>query len=170
MAGLLVLWWNGGTSTVKNGIFLLLSAAVVFGGCQFSQALAEPTSKFRACKGFDGPFQVPASQKCPLSGYAHFDEPTKTDIKGRSKPAAVPRSSKFRTCSGFDGPFQVPISQKCPLSGYAHFDEPTKKDTTASSNAATAPRSSKFRNCSGIDGSFQVPISQKCPLSGYAHY
>ena len=106
---------------MKNRIFLLLSAAVVFGGCQFSQALAEPTSKFRTCSGFDGPFQVPISQKCPLSGYAHFDEPTKKDTKASSKAATAPRSSKFRNCSGIDGSFQVPISQKCPLSGYAHY-------------------------------------------------
>ncbi len=29
-------------------------------------------SRFRNCSGIDGPFQVPASQKCPLSGYAHY--------------------------------------------------------------------------------------------------
>ncbi|TIT88099.1 MAG: hypothetical protein E5W59_19325 [Mesorhizobium sp.] len=112
---------SGGTSTVKNGLFLLLSAAVIFGGCQSSQALAAPTSKFRTCSGFDGPFQVPISQQCPVSGYAHSDQPTKMDTKGRSKAAPAPRSSKFRNCSGIDGSFQVPISQKCPLSGYAHY-------------------------------------------------
>ncbi len=37
-----------------------------------TQAPPAPTSKFRTCSGFDGPFQVPASQKCPLSGYAHY--------------------------------------------------------------------------------------------------
>ncbi|MGX8011183.1 hypothetical protein ACVDG8_020575 [Mesorhizobium sp. ORM8.1] len=27
--------------------------------------------KYRSCTGIDGAFQVPASKKCPLSGYAH---------------------------------------------------------------------------------------------------
>lgn len=29
-------------------------------------------SKFRYCTGIDGAFQIPASQNCPLSGYAHY--------------------------------------------------------------------------------------------------
>ena len=29
-------------------------------------------SKYRSCKGTEGTFQVPVSQKCPLSGYAHY--------------------------------------------------------------------------------------------------
>ncbi|AZO65621.1 MULTISPECIES: caspase family protein [unclassified Mesorhizobium] len=37
-----------------------------------SQAPAARQSKFRNCSGIDGTFQVPASQKCPLSGYAHY--------------------------------------------------------------------------------------------------
>lgn len=41
------------------------------------EASAPPASKsgktrFRTCSGIDGPFQVPSSQKCPLSGYAHY--------------------------------------------------------------------------------------------------
>ncbi|MDX8516300.1 hypothetical protein [Mesorhizobium captivum] len=139
----------------------------------FAAADTQAPAKFRTCSGFDGPFQVPASHKCPLSGYAHFDQPTGMDIKGRPKAASqtpAPRTSRFRTCGGFDGPFQVPVSHKCPLSGYAHFDQPTEMDIKAKSKAASAPRSSKFRNCSGIDGTFQVPVSHKCPLSGYAHY
>ena len=32
---------------------------------------ALPSTKFRTCKGIDGVFQVPASQKCPLSGWAN---------------------------------------------------------------------------------------------------
>ena len=37
-----------------------------------TQAPAPRNSKFRTCSGIDGTFQVPASQKCPLSGYAHY--------------------------------------------------------------------------------------------------
>jgi uncharacterized caspase-like protein len=37
-----------------------------------SQAPAAPQPRFRNCSGIDGTFQVPASQKCPLSGYAHY--------------------------------------------------------------------------------------------------
>ena len=33
---------------------------------------AERKTKFRTCSGIDGLFEVPASQKCPLSGYAHY--------------------------------------------------------------------------------------------------
>lgn len=157
---------------MKTGILLLLSATIVFGGSQPSQVLAAP--QLRTCNGFDGPFQLPASQKCPASGYAHSDQPTSVDIKGRPKAAArakATRASSLRTCNGFDGPFQVPASQKCPASGYAHSDQPTGVDIKGRSRAkATAPRTSKYRNCSGIDGAFQVPVSQKCPLSGYAHY
>ncbi|WP_051333936.1 caspase family protein [Mesorhizobium sp. WSM3224] len=29
-------------------------------------------SRFRTCSGIDGTFEVPASQRCPLSGYAHY--------------------------------------------------------------------------------------------------
>ncbi|RRH87447.1 hypothetical protein EH240_36155 [Mesorhizobium tamadayense] len=29
-------------------------------------------SGFRTCSGIDGTFEVPASQRCPLSGYAHY--------------------------------------------------------------------------------------------------
>ncbi|WP_245442472.1 hypothetical protein [Mesorhizobium hawassense] len=156
---------------MKCSIFLILSAAVVFGGLQFAPALAAPASKFRTCSGIDGTFQIPASQKCPLSGYARADQPTKMDTDGRPMPATpAPRSSKFRTCSGFDGTFHVPVSQKCPLSGYAHGDQPTQMDARRSANPASAPQSLRYRNCSGIDGTFQVPVSQKCPLSGYAHY
>ena len=35
-------------------------------------APAARQSKFRNCSGIDGTFQVPASQKCLLSGYAHY--------------------------------------------------------------------------------------------------
>ncbi|WP_292369393.1 hypothetical protein [Mesorhizobium sp.] len=162
---------------MKNRIFcLLVTGFIVMGWQSFAASAAQAQARFRTCSGFDGPFQVPASKKCPLSGYAHFDEPTKTEIQGRPRAAAqapAPRASNFRTCSGFDGPYQVPVSQKCPLSGYAHSDEPTKTDIKGRPQAAAraqAPRASKFRNCTGIDGAFQVPVSQKCPLSGYAHY
>ena len=89
---------------------------------EVTQAPAPRSSKFRNCTGIDGAFQVPVSQKCPLSGYAHFDQPTEMDAKGRPKATtqvSAPRASNFRTCSGMDGIFQIPVSQKCPLSGYA---------------------------------------------------
>ncbi|QKD01033.1 hypothetical protein EB235_05590 [Mesorhizobium loti R88b] len=37
-----------------------------------TQAPAPRSLKYRNCSGIDGPFQVPVSQKCPLSGYAHY--------------------------------------------------------------------------------------------------
>ncbi|CAN7211145.1 hypothetical protein [Mesorhizobium sp. LjNodule214] len=91
-----------------------------------TQAPASRTSKFRTCNRNNGTFQIPASQKCPLSGHAQFDQPTKIEMKGKSKAATgtqagTLRNSKFRTCNGVDGTFQVPASQKCPLSGYAHY-------------------------------------------------
>ncbi|MFC3326483.1 hypothetical protein [Mesorhizobium cantuariense] len=85
------------------------------------QPPAPRNSKFRTCKSFDGPFQIPASQKCPLSGYAQGSGVPMV-IEGRPRAATpAPRNSKFRTCKGFDGTFQVPAAQKCPLSGYAHY-------------------------------------------------
>ncbi|TIV07548.1 MAG: hypothetical protein E5W02_24675, partial [Mesorhizobium sp.] len=29
-------------------------------------------SAYHMCSGIDGTFQIPASQRCPLSGYAHY--------------------------------------------------------------------------------------------------
>ena len=102
---------------MKNGIFLLAVVAV-FAGCQSTQAAQ--TSKFRTCKSFDGPFQIPASQQCPLSGYAQGSG-VPTVIEGKRKAATPARQNRyFRNCNGIDGTFQVPISQKCPLSGYAN--------------------------------------------------
>ena len=74
---------------------------------------------FRTCNAITGTFQIPASRKCPMSGYAQFDQPTKIDMKGRPK-AAPPtrRNSKFRTCSNvYSGTFEVPASKKCPSGG-----------------------------------------------------
>ena len=102
---------------MKNGIFLLLAVVAVFAGCQSTQAAQ--TSKFRTCKSFDGPFQIPASQQCPLSGYAQGSG-VPTVIEGKRKAVTPPQNPRYRNCSGIDGTFQVPISQKCPLSGYAN--------------------------------------------------
>ncbi|WP_245437177.1 hypothetical protein [Mesorhizobium helmanticense] len=86
-----------------------------------TQAPAPRTSNFRTCYRNNGAFQVPASQKCPLSGHAQFDQPTKIEMTGKSKTATpAPRNPKFRTCSGITGTFQIPVSRKCPLSGYAN--------------------------------------------------
>ncbi|WP_258052155.1 hypothetical protein [Mesorhizobium sp. INR15] len=87
-----------------------------------TQAPTTRTSRFRPCNSVTGTFQVPVSQKCPLSGYA--DQPTEMDTKGRSKPATrapTSRTSKFRACRGMEGTFQIPASRKCPLSGYAQY-------------------------------------------------
>ncbi|WP_245429692.1 hypothetical protein [Mesorhizobium loti] len=106
---------------MKNRIFLLLAVVAVFAGHQSTQALAAQTSKFRTCKSFDGPFQIPASQQCPLSGYAQGSG-VPTVIEGKRKAVTPARQNpNFRNCSGIDGPFQVPASQNCPLSGYAHY-------------------------------------------------
>ncbi|WP_246682666.1 hypothetical protein [Mesorhizobium sp. B3-2-1] len=37
-----------------------------------TQSQAPRSPNFRNCSGIDGTFQVPASQKCPASGYAHY--------------------------------------------------------------------------------------------------
>ncbi|WP_292664081.1 hypothetical protein [Mesorhizobium sp.] len=104
---------------MKNRIFLLLAAVAVFTGCQSTQPPSGQTSKFHTCKSFDGPFQIPASQQCPLSGYAQGSR-VPTVIEGKPKAATpAPLNSKFRTCKSFNGPFQIPVSQQCPLSGYA---------------------------------------------------
>ena len=107
---------------MKNSVFLLLAAVVVFAGCQASQTPATQTSRLRTCNGFDGgSFQIPASQTCPLSGYAQASG-VPMAIGSKPKPATpAPWTRKFRTCNGVDGTFQLPISQKCPLSGYAHY-------------------------------------------------
>ncbi|WP_292473161.1 hypothetical protein [Mesorhizobium sp.] len=58
---------------MKNRIFLLLALGVVLTGWQsFAAGAAQAQAKFRNCTGIDGTFQVPVSQKCPLSGYAHY--------------------------------------------------------------------------------------------------
>lgn len=97
---------------------------LVIKGKSKAAATATPaprTSSFRTCYRNNGAFQIPASQKCPLSGHAQFDQPTKIDMKGKSKtPTPAPRNPKFRTCNGITGTFQIPVSRKCPLSGYAN--------------------------------------------------
>ena len=85
-----------------------------------TQAPAPRSLKFRNCSALDGAFQVPASQNCPASSYAHSENwvlPKDKSKVATQAPAAW--TLKFRTCSGINGTFQVPISQKCPLSGYA---------------------------------------------------
>jgi len=37
-----------------------------------TRSQAPRSSNFRNCSGVDGAFQVPISQKCPLSGWAHY--------------------------------------------------------------------------------------------------
>jgi hypothetical protein len=95
---------------------------LVIKGKSKAAARATPAPRnpnFRTCNGITGTFQVPASRKCPVSGYAQLDQPTKSDIKGRPKAAAPSRrNSKFRTCSNvYGGSFEVPASAKCPLGG-----------------------------------------------------
>jgi hypothetical protein len=106
---------------VKNRFLLLLAAVAVCTGIQSTQASSAQSSKFRTCKSFDGPFQIPVPQRCPLSGYAH-ESGVPTVIQDKPKVAAPPAwTRKFRNCSGIDGTFQVPVAQKCPLSGYSHY-------------------------------------------------
>jgi len=86
-----------------------------------TQAQAPRSPNFRDCSGIDGTFQVPASQKCPLSGWAQ-NSGVPTAIEGKRRAVTPPpQNPRFRNCSGIDGTFQVPASQKCPLSGYAHY-------------------------------------------------
>ena len=83
-----------------------------------TQAPAPKNPKFRYCTGIDGTFQVPVSQKCPLSGYAHAEQPTKMDTVRSTKPASAPRNPKFRTCSNvYSGSFEIPASRTCPSGG-----------------------------------------------------
>ncbi len=84
-----------------------------------TQAPAPRSPNFRNCSGIDGAFQVPVSQKCPASGWAHSDQPTEMDIKGRPKAAPTERrNAKFRTCSNvYAGTFEVPASKTCPSGG-----------------------------------------------------
>ncbi|WP_292068359.1 hypothetical protein [Mesorhizobium sp.] len=78
---------------MKNRIFILFVTGVVLVGWRpVAASAAQTQAKFRTCSGFDGPFQVPLSQKCPLSGYAHVDQPTEKEIEARSKTATAPRS------------------------------------------------------------------------------
>lgn len=89
-----------------------------------SKMAATPTPaprnpNFRTCNGITGTFQIPASRKCPVSGYSQLDQPTKIDMKGRPKAAApTRRNPKFHTCSNvYSGSFEVPASRKCPSGG-----------------------------------------------------
>ncbi|BCG77460.1 hypothetical protein [Mesorhizobium sp. 113-3-3] len=85
-----------------------------------TQSQAPRSPNFRNCSGIAGAFQVPASQKCPASGYAQ-NSGIPVVIEGKREAVSpAPQNPRFRNCSGIDGTFQVPISQKCPLSGYAN--------------------------------------------------
>ncbi|WP_245458588.1 MULTISPECIES: hypothetical protein [unclassified Mesorhizobium] len=90
-------------------------------GAAPTQSQAPRSPNFRNCSGIDGAFQVPASQKCPASGYAQ-NSGVPTAIQGKRKAVTPAQGNpRFRNCSGIDGTFQVPASQKCPASGYAHY-------------------------------------------------
>lgn len=149
---------------MKHRVFLLLAAVAAFTACQCTQAPA--AQKFRTCKSFDGTFQIPASQKCPLSGYAQGTG-VPVVIEGKPRVTAPRPNPKFRTCKGFDVIFQIPVSQKCPLSGYA---QAPGVPMVIEGKPKAAPRPNpNFRTCKGFDGTFQIPASRKCPLSGYAN-
>jgi len=74
-----------------------------------TQAPAPRSPNFRNCSGIDGAFQVPASQKCPASGYAQ-NSGVPTAIEGKRRAVTpAPQNPRFRNCSGIDGTFQVPL-------------------------------------------------------------
>ncbi|MER9684624.1 MULTISPECIES: hypothetical protein [unclassified Mesorhizobium] len=140
---------------MKNAIFLMLAAAIVFTGCQSSQAAAkrEQDGCISAVhlwsitfKHEIASFMGVSQERMPAlfcqriiegvrSGRISYSDLNRVQldlpteiwlvIKGKSKAAAraapVLRNSKFRSCKGTEGAFEVPISQKCPLSGYAHY-------------------------------------------------
>lgn len=189
---------------MKNAIFFLLAAAVVFTGCQSAQAAGKREQNPDGCisavhlwsitfKHEIASFMGVSQERMPAlfcqrlgegirSGRITYSDLNRLQldqsteiwlvIKGKSKAAAAatpaPPNPNFRSCKGITGTFQVPASRKCPLSGYAQFDQPTKIDMKGRPKAAPPTRrNSKFRTCSNLYGGFfEVPASEKCPLGG----
>lgn len=131
-----------------------------------SKMAATPTPaprnpNFRTCNGITGTFQIPASRKCPVSGYSQLDQPTKIDMKGRSKAAApTRRNPKFHTCSNvYSGSFEVPASKNAPRAA-------ASRSKTARGSDVIEAGQRRLLQRRGLQDS----RAQKCPVSGYAHY
>ena len=141
---------------MKNAIFLLLAAAIVFTGGQSSQAAAKREQNPDGCISAVHLWSI--SFKHEIASFM--------GVSQERMPALFCQRIGEGVRSG-----RISYSDLNKV----QLDLPTeiwlviKGKSKAAATAAPAPQNSKFRTCSGITGTFQIPVSRKCPLSGYAN-
>jgi hypothetical protein len=141
---------------VKNGIFLLLAAVVVFTGGESSQAAAKRDQKLN----LDGCIEEVHAWNVTLK----HDIASFMGVSQERLPALFCQRLAAGLRSG-----RISYSDVNNL----QLDQPTeiwmvlKGKSKAAARATPAPRNPKFRTCSNvITGSFEVASSEKCPLGG----
>lgn len=141
---------------MKRGIFVLLTAAVVFAGCQSSQAAAKREPKVN----LDGCIEDVRAWNITLK----HDITSFMGVSQERMPALFCQRLAEGVRTG-----RISYSDINRL----QLDQPTEiwmviKGKSKAATQAPAPRTSKFRTCNGNNGTFQIPASRKCPLSGHA--
>ena len=137
---------------MKNGIFLLLAAAVVFTGCQSSQAAAKREQNSDGCISAVHLWSI--SFKHEIASFM--------GVSHERMPALFCQRIGEGIRSG-----RISYSDLNRL----QLDLPTEIwlviKGKSKATATPAPRNPKFRTCSSVfTGSFEVPASEKCPLGG----
>jgi hypothetical protein len=139
---------------VKNTIFLLLAAAIVFTGCQSSQAATKREQNLDGC----------------ISAVHLWSITFKHEIASFMGVSQERMPALFcqRIAEGIrSGRISYSDLNKVQLDLPTEIWLVIKGKSKAAATAAPAPRNSKFRTCSNvITGSFEVAASEKCPLGG----
>ncbi|MER9403910.1 hypothetical protein NKI36_07585 [Mesorhizobium caraganae] len=142
---------------MKNAIFLLLAAAIVFTGCQSSQAAAKREQNSDGCISAVRLWSI--SFKHEIASFMGVSQ------------ERMPALFCQRLGEGIrSGRITYSDLNRLQLDQSTEIWLVIKGKSKAAAKAAPAPRNPNFRTCKGTEGTFQVPVSQKCPLSGYAHY
>ena len=142
---------------MRNAIFLLLTAAIVFTGGQSSQAAGKREQNSDGCISAVHLWSI--SFKHEIASFMGVSQ------------ERMPALFCQRLGEGIrSGRITYSDLNRLQLDQSTEIWLVIKGKSKAAAKAAPAPRNSKFRACKGTEGTFQVPVSQKCPLSGYAHY
>lgn len=138
----------------ENAIFLLLAAAIVFIGCQSSQAASKREQNPDGC----------------ISAVHLWSITLKHDIASFMGVSQEHMPALF--CQRLAEGVRTGRISYSDINNL-QLDQPTeiwmviKGKSKAAARATPAPRNPKFRTCSNvITGSFEVAASEKCPLGG----
>ena len=139
---------------MKNGIFLLLAAVVVFTGCHSSQAAAKREQNSDGCISAVHLWSI--SFKHEIASFMGVSQ------------ERMPALFCQRLGEGIrSGRITYSDLNRLQLDQSTEIWLVIKGKSKTAATAAPAPRNSKFRTCSNLyGGSFEVPASKKCPLGG----